>query len=189
MTTTLVLGGPRSGKSRHAQSLLQAHPQVTFVATCVTPDPVADPDLTSRIARHQERRPQAWRTLETLDLTRALLSSRQPVVVDDLPSWVLGQFDQNDLWSNPHRARQAIDDLVDEFSVALRAVPVDVVTVSHDPAWVRQVDDPRERLYADLLAHVNQRVSAVSQRVHAIVGGRVLDLTAAPVVGAWPAHR
>ena len=25
----------------------------------------------------------------------------------------------------------------------------DVVTVSHDPAWVRQVDDPRERLYAD----------------------------------------
>lgn len=184
MTSTLVLGGPRSGKSRHAEALLASAPQVTFVATRQLPDPSRDPDLATRIARHQERRPAHWRTLETLDLTRALLSSRNPLIIDDLSGWLKGTLDDEMLWAQPHRARQIVDEKLDELTVALRAVPVDVVCVTHEPSWARLPDDPAERLYVDLLTHLNQRVSLASARVHAIICGRVLDLSSAPVVGA-----
>lgn len=183
MTTTLVLGGPRSGKSRHAEALLAHHPQVTFVATYRAPDPAKDLDLATRIARHQERRPKHWRTLETLDLTRALLGSRHPVLIDDLGGWLRGVLDQEMLWAHPHRARQLVEDRLDELSVALRAMPFDIVTVTDDPSWSRLPDNPSERLYVDLLAQVNHRVSAVSSKVYAVMAGRVLDLSSSPIVG------
>lgn len=182
MTTTLVLGGPRSGKSRHAEALFDGRPDVTFVATRPAPDG-DDPDLVARIARHQERRPRQWRTVETLDLTRALLASRQPVLIDDLGDWLCGVLDEQDLWSDPHRAQQVVQERLDELTVALQSMPFDIVVVTSDPSWVRLPDDPAERLLVDLLSHVNQRVSAVSPRVHAIIAGRVLDLSSAPVLG------
>lgn len=184
MTTTLVLGGPRSGKSRHAETLLSGQQDVTFVATRIVADRSLDPDLVARIARHQERRPQQWRTLETLDLTRALLGSRQPVLIDDLACWLRGVLDEQGLWDDSHRARQVIEERLDELTVALGAMPFDIVVVTSDPSWVRMPDDPAERLFVDLLSHVNQRVSAVSARVHAIIAGRVLDLSDAPLLGA-----
>ncbi|GAA5161872.1 bifunctional adenosylcobinamide kinase/adenosylcobinamide-phosphate guanylyltransferase [Ornithinimicrobium tianjinense] len=180
MTTTLVLGGPRCGKSRHAEALLSDHKTVTYVATRVLQDRSADPDLVARIARHQERRPRQWRTIETLDLTRALLASRQPVLIDDLGSWVQGILDHGSLSDDPHRARQVVEERVDELTVALAALSYDIVVVTHDASWVRLPDDPAERLFVDLLSDVNQRVSAVAGRVHAILAGRVLDLSDAP---------
>lgn len=184
MTATLVLGGPRSGKSRHAEALLARHPQVTFVGTHLLADPGDDPDLASRVARSQESRPEGWRTLETLDLTRALLSSRHPVLIDDLGGWLEGLLDEGSLGAEPERARETVDARLDELCVALRGMPFDVVTVSHDPAWGRLPSDARERLYCELLSHVNQRVSAASSRVLAVMGGRVLDLSDAPLVGS-----
>ncbi|WP_122260640.1 bifunctional adenosylcobinamide kinase/adenosylcobinamide-phosphate guanylyltransferase [Ornithinimicrobium cerasi] len=184
MTTTLVLGGPRSGKSRHAEALFAGVDDVTFVATRVLPDGAGDPDLVARIAAHQERRPAGWRTVETLDLTRALLASRQPVLIDSLVDWLQGVLDEQELWSDPHRAHQVVDERLDELAVALQAMPFDIVVITSDPSWVRMSDDPAERLFVDLLSHVNQRVSAGSARVHAIIAGRVLDLSSAPVLGS-----
>ncbi len=59
---TLVTGGCRSGKSRYAQSRVEAlEGQRTFVATC----PPIDAEMQARIQRHkQERRGRDWQTLE-----------------------------------------------------------------------------------------------------------------------------
>ena len=59
----LVLGGARSGKSAYAQRLAQelGGDDVLFVATAEA----WDEDMAQRIARHQQERPAAWRTLET----------------------------------------------------------------------------------------------------------------------------
>lgn len=184
MTATLVLGGPRSGKSRHADALLAHHSQVTFVSTHRLSDCPEDPDLATRMSRQQERRPEHWRTLETLDLTRALLASRHPVLIDDLSGWLQGLLQQDSAAQDPERARDLVEERLDELTVALRAMPFDVVTVSHDPSCVRFPQDPAERLYVELLSHVNQRVSAASSRVFAIMGGRVVDLSNAPLLGS-----
>ena len=55
MTTTLVLGGARSGKSRYAEQLLRDRAGVLYVA----PGPMADgsdPEWADRVAAHRSRR-------------------------------------------------------------------------------------------------------------------------------------
>ena len=51
---TLVLGGARSGKSRHAQQLLAHRPDVLYVAPGPVPDG-SDADWAARVAAHQQR--------------------------------------------------------------------------------------------------------------------------------------
>src|SRR5690606_557926 len=53
----LVTGGVRSGKSFHAESLVLAASDVTYVAPGPTTEEDPDPDWAARVARHQERRP------------------------------------------------------------------------------------------------------------------------------------
>ena len=48
---TLVLGGVRSGKSRHAQTLAENFRRVTFIATARQRD---DPEMAAKIMRHRE---------------------------------------------------------------------------------------------------------------------------------------
>ena len=62
----LVLGGARSGKSRHAEGLIAAHPAPwTYIATAQA----FDEEMRERIGEHQSRRDEGWRTVDApLDL-------------------------------------------------------------------------------------------------------------------------
>ncbi len=85
---TLVLGGVRSGKSRHAEALITALPPPwTYVATAEA----RDEEMRQRIALHRERRGAGWRTLEApLALAQAMgrAPSSQPLLVDCLTLWL-----------------------------------------------------------------------------------------------------
>lgn len=93
----LILGGQRSGKSRHAERLAQAwlqrSPQhgVTVVATAMA----SDEEMRERIARHRLDRPAGFDAIEApLDLAAALrgvseLSDpHRLVLIDCLTLWV-----------------------------------------------------------------------------------------------------
>ena len=72
---TLVTGGVRSGKSRHAESLLlppnlPVDAPVSYLACGPQRD---DADWALRVARHRERRPSSWSTVESTDAARAPL--------------------------------------------------------------------------------------------------------------------
>ncbi len=58
MTSVLVLGGARSGKSAHAERLVSALVRVRYVAPGPVPDD-SDPDWAARVAAHRARRPVA----------------------------------------------------------------------------------------------------------------------------------
>ena len=85
---TLVLGGARSGKSRHAEALIEALPPPwTYVATAQA----WDDEMAQRIAEHRARRSGGWITLDAaLDLPEAVrgLPAGQPVLVDCLTLWL-----------------------------------------------------------------------------------------------------
>ncbi len=57
---TLVTGGARSGKSRHAEALIAHAPQVLYIAT----SQVFDDEMAARIQHHRDGRPAHWRTAE-----------------------------------------------------------------------------------------------------------------------------
>ncbi|CDL56819.1 Adenosylcobinamide-phosphate guanylyltransferase [Klebsiella pneumoniae] len=57
---TLVTGGARSGKSRHAEALIADAPQVLYIAT----SQIFDDEMAARIQHHRDGRPAHWRTAE-----------------------------------------------------------------------------------------------------------------------------
>jgi adenosylcobinamide kinase / adenosylcobinamide-phosphate guanylyltransferase len=86
---TLVLGGARSGKSRHAERLVvESGLRPVYLATAAA----LDEEMAARIAEHRARRGATWRTVEEpLDLAGALLRECAPVravLVDCLTLWL-----------------------------------------------------------------------------------------------------
>src|SRR5690606_7921329 len=85
---TFVLGGVRSGKSRHAEELVSALPAPWFyIATAQA----FDDEMRERIAHHRDRRGDNWQTLEApLDLVEVLqdVPDGAPVLIDCLTLWL-----------------------------------------------------------------------------------------------------
>jgi len=181
MSTTLVLGAARSGKSRHAESLLPREAKVTFVVPGKPLLSASDTGWDPSVQENRHRRPDAWETVETTELARVLMAARAPVLLDCLGSWVAAVVDEAEAWDDPARSREHVNTLVDELLVALVYVPFDIVAVSTETGWGSVEDSPANLLHRDLLAVVNRRVSAAAQRVHLVVAGRVIDLTDRPI--------
>lgn len=85
---TLVLGGARSGKSSHAEGLVTAFPPPwLYLATAEA----WDEEMRQRIAQHQARRGEGWRTVNApLQLADALeeIEPGMPVLIDCLTLWL-----------------------------------------------------------------------------------------------------
>jgi adenosylcobinamide kinase/adenosylcobinamide-phosphate guanylyltransferase len=72
----LILGGARSGKSRHAQRLAE---QSGLAVTVIATGQAGDAEMAARIARHRAERPPHWRTVEQpLHLAAALRQAAGP---------------------------------------------------------------------------------------------------------------
>ena len=84
----LVLGGARSGKSRHAEALVEAMPPPwRYIATA---EPL-DEEMRKRIEVHKARRGGEWQTVEApLELASALdgCPDGTPALVDCLTLWL-----------------------------------------------------------------------------------------------------
>lgn len=182
MTTTLVLGGTRSGKSRYAQSLLDQDAAVTFVApTAASHDD--DPEWADRIAEHRRERPLRWSTVESSDVTRAILYARGPVLVDCLGSWVTAMIDQSNLWGQRTRALEMVSERAAELAAIWTHAPYDAVAVTNEVGMSLVPQTPSGRLFQEALGRVNAVVSAASSRVHLVIAGRLVDLSQAPLAG------
>ena len=173
---TLVTGGVRSGKSRHAEQLLSGYDAVTYVAPGPTTDEDTDPDWAARIAAHQARRPSTWTTLETRDLALAL-AVPGPLLVDCLGTWLTAVIDAASAWELPStRVNALVDAALTPACAALAVAPGPVVLVTNEVGLGVVPDHRSGRLFRDLLGTVNQRVAESCDEVHLVIAGRVLKL-------------
>ncbi|GAB7003904.1 bifunctional adenosylcobinamide kinase/adenosylcobinamide-phosphate guanylyltransferase [Nocardioides sp. AN3] len=172
----LVTGGVRSGKSRHAESLMTGAGTVTYVAPGPVPTP-EDADWAARVAAHQATRPPHWLTEETRDVAAAVRASTGPVLVDCLGTWVTGVVDERDLWEAPSgEVARVVDELLETLVHAVAAASSDVVLVTNEVGLGVVPAHRSGRLFRDLLGIVNQRVATVCDEVHLVIAGRVLRL-------------
>ena len=181
MTVTLVLGGARSGKSRYAESLLLAHPSVTYVAPGPVPDG-SDPEWADRVSWHQARRPASWSTLETGDLVEAIRQADGPLLIDCLSTWLTRLIDDIDGWPDRERATAHVQQQTVRLIAALAGARADVVVVTNEVGLSVVPSTSSGRIFRDELGRLNAAVSAASDRVALVVAGRVLDLSSFPVV-------
>jgi adenosylcobinamide kinase/adenosylcobinamide-phosphate guanylyltransferase len=172
----LVTGGVRSGKSRHAESLLPAEAPVAYVAPGPVPD-AEDADWAARVAAHQAARPEHWVTHETRDIGAVLAGASDPVLVDCLGTWLTGVIDERGLWEAPSdEVAAVVGVLVDDLVRAVADARAQVVLVTNEVGLGVVPAHRSGRLFRDLLGTVNQRVATACDEVHLVVAGRVLRL-------------
>jgi adenosylcobinamide kinase/adenosylcobinamide-phosphate guanylyltransferase len=170
----LVLGGARSGKSAAAEKLLVAEQSVEYIATAHH-DP-ADAEWAERIARHRERRPPHWRTLETQDLATALQQGSGAALIDSITAWLSATMDAVDAWSDNPAARDGLTRALDRAVGAWSATPRHVVAVSDEVGSSVVPDNPAARLFRDALGLLNQRLAAGADEVWLVTAGIPLRL-------------
>jgi adenosylcobinamide kinase/adenosylcobinamide-phosphate guanylyltransferase len=153
-----ILGGARSGKSRHAEALVEALPKPwTYIATAQA----FDDEMRARIATHRSRRPEGWVTIEApLDLAPAL-ATPSPVLVDCLTLWLtnlmLGDHD--------------IDAAILALLPALETRTAPTVLVSNEVGFGIVPDNALARRFRDQAGLLHQRVAAVASSVVLMVAG------------------
>ena len=170
MSSLFIVGGARSGKSRHAVSAQPARGRITFIATAQA----GDADMTARIARHRAERPPQWTTIEEpFDLVARLRALRgaDAVIVDCITVWVGNRVLRGD-------ADEAILADADELARLVTRSVVDVTLVSNEVGEGVHPETAIGVRFRDVLGLVNQRLAAACDRVVLMVAGLPLTLKA-----------
>lgn len=196
MTTTVVVGGTRSGKSARAEELAGPPGRpVVYVATGTA----TDGELADRIGRHRSRRPATWTTRETTEVAAALEQAPDDatVLIDDLEGWLVDRMGAAGLWTDADvaplddAARRAWDAILDEaarwWSLARARAGATIVTAGQT-GWGPTPASASTRRWLDLHGDVLQLLTATADAVELVVAGRALPLVR-PAAGVPPLLR
>ena len=165
---TLVLGGARSGKSRHAEGLVEAASGArrVYVATATA----GDAEMAARIAAHRNRRGADWSTVEAPhDLAGEISRAAAPdaaVLVDCLTLWL----------SNLLLAGADLGAARRSLLEALAAARGPVVCVANEVGLGIVPDNALARAFRDAAGRLNQDVAAAADRVVFVAAGLPLVL-------------
>lgn len=163
---TLVLGGARSGKSRHAEGLArQTGLHRRYIATAQG----LDAEMTARIAHHRADRGPDWHLVEApLDLGTAL---------SEVPPGEVVLVDCATLWLTNHLL--AGHDLTAETTALLTALGIcqsPVILVSNEVGWSIVPDNPLARAFTEAQGRLNQTLATHATRVTLVVAGLPMAL-------------
>ena len=167
MSVTLVLGGARSGKSAHAERLVEGSGLLPlYLAT----GRAWDDEMRARIDGHVARRGTRWRTVEEpLDLVAALRREAETgtaALVDCLTLWV----------TNLMMEGRDVDAEGDALAVVLPDLPGDVVLVSNEVGMGIVPENRMAREFRDHAGRLHGRVAAAADEVILVAAGLPLKL-------------
>ncbi len=156
---TLILGGARSGKSAYAERLVTALPPPWVY--CATGQALDD-EMRGRIAHHQQRRGEGWRTVEApLDIAPLLGAETQPILVDCLTLWL----------TNIILAGKDAEAETARLLAAARTSRASIVFVSNEVGLGIVPDNALAREFRDRAGRLNQTVAAIANRVVFMAAG------------------
>jgi adenosylcobinamide kinase/adenosylcobinamide-phosphate guanylyltransferase len=167
LSTTLVLGGARSGKSAFAEKLIgDCGLTGIYLATATA----GDDEMKARIAHHRKQRGEGWVTVEEplalVDvLTREAIHGRA-VLVDCLTLWL----------SNLMLAERDADVEARRLTRLLGVLKYPVVLVSNEVGLGLVPETPLGRNFRDAQGRLNQVVAAAVPNVVFIAAGLPLWL-------------
>jgi adenosylcobinamide kinase/adenosylcobinamide-phosphate guanylyltransferase len=168
---TLVLGGARSGKSRHAETLIErAADSAVYLATAEA----GDGEMAARIRHHRSRRAAHgatdWRTIEEpLALAERLAEmarADRPILVDCLTLWL----------SNLLLVGRDIEAEAAGLVAALPELAGPLVLVANEVGLGIVPDNALARAFRDHAGTLNQAVASIADRVVFVAAGLPLVL-------------
>jgi len=164
--TTFIIGGCRSGKSRHAleQAEKISGRKRIFIATCMP----LDDEMKERIDRHKQERDKSWRTVESsLELPEAINENSREgdvILVDCLTLWInnlLMETEDHDI------LHQRIHKLI----FAIKEAKCSIILVSNEVGAGIVPENRLARQFRDLAGFSNQKVAECAERVIWMVAG------------------
>ncbi|GGA79425.1 adenosylcobinamide kinase/adenosylcobinamide phosphate guanyltransferase [Nitratireductor aestuarii] len=158
---SFVLGGARSGKSRHAESIITAYPAPwSYIATAQA----LDGEMQERIAEHRARRDDGWETLDVpFELAGALSSveTGRPVLIDCLTLWL----------TNVMLADRDVEAEIRGLAEVLASPRGPWVVVANEVGLGIVPDNALARAFRDHAGRLNQTVAAAADSVILTVAG------------------
>lgn len=163
---TFIIGGARSGKSRHAEELLTTLPRPwTYIATAEA----YDDEMRERIALHRSRRRDSWLTVDApLDLVGAIAAvpDDQPVLIDCLTLWLTNHMlAEHDLEAESKQLAEVLAYPRGPWFVVSNEVGQGIVP-----------DNALARRFRDEAGRLNQKIAAVAETVLLMVAGLPLKV-------------
>jgi adenosylcobinamide kinase / adenosylcobinamide-phosphate guanylyltransferase len=167
-TPLLVLGGAKSGKSSHAESLIeQLEPPFLYIATAQ----VLDDEMKERIELHRARRKDRWATIECpmapADALRGLAGKGRPVLIDCITLWLSNLLCFSS--ADPDRA-------VDDLCAAVSGADHPLVIVSNEVGGGIVPENELARKFRDLAGSTNQKLARICASVTLVTAGLPLRL-------------
>ena len=158
---TLVIGGARSGKSRHAETLVgQCAVPHAYIATAQA----FDDEMRARIDEHRARRSADWQTIDApFELVSALndVPDGRPVLVDCLTLWL----------TNVMLAERDVDQESRQLADVLAKPRGPWFVVSNEVGLGIVPDNPLGRRFRDAAGRLNQMVAERASSVIFMVAG------------------
>jgi adenosylcobinamide kinase / adenosylcobinamide-phosphate guanylyltransferase len=167
LSTTLVLGGARSGKSAFAERLVRDSALLpVYLATATA----GDDEMQARIAHHRAQRGDGWTTIEEpLALTQTLAcesAEHRAILVDCLTLWL----------SNLMFAERDVENEIRQLAEWLTHTTHPVVLVSNEIGLGLVPETPLGRRFRDAQGRLNQAVAAAVANVVFVAAGLPLRL-------------
>lgn len=158
----LILGGARSGKSRHAETLAKnSGKEVVYLATAQA----FDEEMKARIQQHINDRPSSWPTIECpLDLPQVIEQQGKEgriLLVDCLTLWL----------NNLMMAERDLEQATTELIQSLESVKAEVLLVSNEITMGVVPMGELSRNYVDALGRLHQQIAAKASKVTLMVAG------------------
>ncbi len=174
---TLILGGVRSGKSRHAGNLAAGYGDcaVTLIATATA----LDEEMAARIDAHRRTRPRHWEVVEEpLHLGAALGAAAAPqrvIIVDCLTLWLTNLLCRDD--------PAILHDETQQLLKTLPALPGHCVLVANEVGLGIIPANALARRFADAAGTLHQDLAALCDRVSFMVAGLPIPVKHAASTG------
>ena len=156
---TLVTGGSRSGKSKHALELAASYNNKAFIATAEA----TDEEMRARIDRHRRERDSSYLTVEEpLNLAMALKAlprETEVAVLDCITVWLGNLFHREKLTGETCPE-------IDAFLEILETPPCHLILVTNEVGMGVIPADGATRLFRDTAGSINQ---ILAERAHEVI--------------------
>ena len=178
----LILGGARSGKSSHAESLVDflskksterhLETQITYIATAAA----KDNEMRDRIIHHQEQRPPEWSLREEqyfiADIIKQLDSPQDIILIDCMTLWLSN-------WLCQESDTDLLDSWTSEKISFLNAIAVSnasIYIVSNEVGSGIIPLGTLTRKFVEQSGWLNQEIAKLADKATLVVAGIAMNL-------------
>ncbi len=163
-STSLILGGARSGKSHYAEKLaIESGKEVVYIATAK----VLDEEMVQRVSRHKTDRPTEWETIEEpLALADSLQHWASPdrvILVDCLTMWLTNLLSDSD--------KSLLQNELDQLLSCLPELPGTLIFVSNEVGMGIIPMGELTRVFVDEAGRLHQQLAQLVDNVVLMVAG------------------